>query len=136
MLLSVDQETGEAILNWNYTEANDFQYFNVYREEELIGTTTELTYTDTLTEFGYYNYHVTAFYGGENESSAVSFLTQYGTSTVNIDPNTYTANVYINSTAQQTMVIRNEGVLDLTYSISPFLRTNVIKQLRVSCWRR
>ena len=119
---TVDQETGEASLEWDYTEGSGFQYFNIYRNDELIDNTTEMTYTDQLADYGYYTYKVTAFYGGENESSPVTSETQYGTSTISIDPNSYVANVYINSTEEQTMVIKNIGVLDLTFSLSPFMR--------------
>ena len=121
---TVDQETGEASLAWDYTEGTGFQYFNIYRNDELIGTTIETIYSDALPDYGYYTYTITAFYGGENESSPVSAETQYGSSTINVDPNAYIANVYINTTSQQTMYVKNTGVLDLEFSLSPFLRIN------------
>jgi len=127
MVATVDQETGEANLAWDYTEGTGFQYFNIYRNDELIGNTTELTYTDLLTEYGYYTYTVTAFYGGENESSPVSADTQFGTSTISINPNTYEANVYVETTEQQSMIIKNTGVLDLTFSVSPFMLTATMR---------
>lgn len=122
LVATVDQENGESSLTWDYTEGTGFQYFNIYRNDELIDNTTEMSYTDQLADYGYYTYKVAAFYGGENESSSVSAQTQYGTSTISIDPTAYEANVYINSTIEQTMVVKNTGVLDLTFSVSPFLR--------------
>jgi len=119
---TVDQETGEASLVWDFTEGTGFQYFNIYRNDELIGTTIETIFTDQLPDFGYYTYKITAYYGGENESSPAIDEVQFGSSTVSIDPDTYVANVYINTSEEQTMYIKNTGVLDLTYSLSPFTR--------------
>ena len=49
-----------------------FLEYNVYRDTQLITTTTETTYLDTLPDFGVYQYYVTAVYDeGESGSSNI-----------------------------------------------------------------
>jgi hypothetical protein len=117
----MDQETGNCTLTWNHDGGTGFQYFNVYRNGDFVASTTEQSFSETVTEYGYYTYEVTAFYGGENESPASMDQTQYGTSTIEINPLSYSANVYIEDSAIQYIKIKNTGVLDLDFSLSPFL---------------
>jgi len=116
-----DQETGECSLTWNYNESTGFDHFNIYRNDELIDSTTDYFYTDMLTEYGYYTYKVTAVYSGDIESLPTTAQTQYGTSTILIDPLSYTANVYIEDSVIQYITIKNTGELDLDYTLSPFM---------------
>ncbi len=54
----------------NTDELDEFLEFNVYRNFELIGTTTNILYSDTLDEFGMYRYYVTAQHDiGESSAS-------------------------------------------------------------------
>lgn len=120
-----DQETGQCDLTWSFGGGTGFQYFKIYRNGDSIATTTDEFYTDMLTEYGYYTYDVTAFYGGVNESMPTTDETQYGTSSIEINPLLYTANVYIEDSSIQYMVVKNTGVLDLDYSLSPFFTSKV-----------
>ena len=115
-----DQETGVCTLDWNFDGTTGFEYFNVYRNNVIIDTTTLLTFTDQLTEYGYYTYEVTAVYSGNNESGGTSSNTQYGSSTIEILPISYVSIVYPEETDVQMMKIKNTGVLDLDFSLSPF----------------
>ena len=117
----VDQETGEAVLTWDFNQGSGFLNFRIYRNDVMIEETTELTFTETLVQYGYYTYKVTAYYGGTNESPAAVKATQYGTSTINSEPKEVVANVYVDETEFQELVIKNEGVLDLDFYLSPFL---------------
>jgi hypothetical protein len=120
----VDQETGDCDLNWNHPEGSGFQYFNIYRNDEFLISVTNNTYTDPLTEYGYYTYQVTAFYGGDNESAPATKETQYGSSSIVIDPDTYEANVYIGDSVIQYMAVKNVGELELDFSRSPFFKSS------------
>ena len=75
---------------------------------------------ETLADYGYYLYEVTAVFAGDQESLPAAALTQYGTSTIVITPESYTAVLNPEETDIQMMHIHNTGVLDLDYSISPF----------------
>ncbi len=117
---ATDQETGECVLDWSFSGTNGFENFNIYRNQELIATTTDENYTDQLTEYGYYTYEVTAMYTGNTESGAASDDTQYGTATIELSPLAYTAVLYPGEMEVQQMKIKNIGVLDLDFSLSPF----------------
>ncbi len=117
----VDQETGLCTLNWQFpNQGTGFKYFRIYRNGTLIDTTSQTTYQDQLPEYGYYDYQVTAYYGGNSESLPTSASTQWGTSTIVTDPESFVANVFVNDSVIQMLKIKNTGVLDLTYSLSPF----------------
>ncbi len=117
---AIDQETGVVTLNWDYTEGAGFQNFRVYRDDNLIAEPTDMTYAETLLNYGYYDYKVTAYYGGDNESTGPDKVVQYGSSAIEVVPGEYVANVYLNGTQSQDMTIKNNGVLDLEFSLSPF----------------
>jgi len=120
-----NQETGEVVLSWDFSGTTGFEFFNIYRNDELIGTSTEQNYTDPLTDFGYYTYEVTAIYSGDVESAGTSADTQYGSSTIEIVPLSYVSVIYPEQTDVQMMKIKNTGVLELDFSLSPFFgKTN------------
>ena len=57
---------GSALLNWDEPVYDDFQYFTVFRDSELLVYTVESTYTDD--ECGEYEYYITATDANGNES--------------------------------------------------------------------
>lgn len=116
---TVNQDNGLASLNWNFDPTVGFQFFNIYRNGTFIGTSTETTFEDQLTDYGYYTYEVTADYGS-TESPSVSDVTQYGSSTISITPQDITVYIEPEQIAERTLKIKNIGVLDLTFDLSPF----------------
>ncbi len=123
---NTDQETGLVSLSWNHNYSDGFQYYKIFRNDVEIDTTSDMFFEDQLLEYGYYTYKVTAFYGGTDESGYASKDTQWGSSTINITPDTISAIVKPEGTNEQIMVIKNTGVLNLTFSLSPFLRDAAI----------
>jgi len=122
---SVDQETGSCLLEWEYEEGElVLEEFRVYRDDELIGTTTELTFNDVLTEYGYYTYTTTAYYGDDIVSNATLVNTQYGSSKISVIPEQVVANVNVDLTVAKSMYVKNIGVLDLDFSLFPFFNKN------------
>ncbi|MFK5857207.1 MAG: GEVED domain-containing protein [Bacteroidota bacterium] len=122
---STNQETGECNLDWSFSGTTGFLNFNIYRNDVLVGTSTDPTYSDQISDYGYYTYKVTALYSGSTESTATTTETQYGTSTIEITPLSYVAVIYPEQTDVQVMKIKNTGVLDLDFSLSPFFgKTN------------
>ena len=119
----MDQETGVCNLNWNFNfdEATGFRNFKIYRNNEYIGDADSAYFSDTLEFYDYYTYDVTAYYGGTTESSPAEVETQYGSSTIEITPDTLEAVVYVNDSVTQSITIKNTGVLYLDFSLSPFL---------------
>ncbi len=117
----VDQETGACDLSWSYNEGSGFLNFRIYRDDQLIAETTDLTYTDQLSFYGYYRYAVTAYYGGTTESDSTVTDIQYGSATMEVIPGEYTANLYLDDSTVQVMKVKNTGVLELEFSLSPFI---------------
>ena len=117
---SVEQETGSCDLSWNYNEGSGFKNFRIYRDDVMIAETENLIYTDQIPDFGYYTYKVTAYYGGSTESPATITETQWGSSAMEVIPGEYTANLFIDDSVTQTMKVKNTGVLELDFSLSPF----------------
>ena len=117
---SVDQETGACDLSWNFNEGSGFKNFRIYRNDVMIAETEDMTYTDQIPEYGYYTYKVTSYYGGTIESQPSLTETQWGSSTLEVIPGEYTANLFINDSVTQSMKIKNTGVLELDFSLSPF----------------
>lgn len=115
----VNQENGLASLTWNFVPSAGFQHFNLYRNGELIGTSVETSYEDQLTDYGYYTYEVTADYGSAESPSSID-NTQYGSSTIVVTPTEILVNLEPDQTAERTLQIKNTGVLDLTFNLSPF----------------
>ncbi len=120
---SVDQNTGDVNLSWDFNPGTGFQNFRVYRNDVLIEETIEMNYSETLIDYGYYNYKITAFFGGSNESGGPDEDIQFGSPTMMVTPGEYVANVKPEDIEIQEMVIKNNGVLDLDFSLSPFFPT-------------
>ena len=68
------QGTGSFItLEWTSTPDNDQTSFNIYRDDALLTTTTDLIYEDNETDIGQeYCYFVKAYYDGIGESPATN----------------------------------------------------------------
>lgn len=66
------QNDKAAVLTWQAANAaNAPQSYRIYRNGEMIGTASSLTYTDNNLKAGVYRYEVTALYaGGESNKSA------------------------------------------------------------------
>ena len=52
LVVSLDDGSGETELIWQFEEPAGFLNFNVYRDGELLGTTTDTTYSDVLPDYG------------------------------------------------------------------------------------
>ncbi len=60
--------SGQVDLSWGYEEETGFQYFNVYKDSNIIYTTTDTVFSEVVYAFGNYEYKVTAYYGGDESS--------------------------------------------------------------------
>jgi len=113
-------ETGDADLEWSFEESDGFLNFNVYRDGELIGTTTDTTYTDLLPDYGYYYYQVTAAYEEDLESSAVGLNLQWGDAHIAVEPESIYERLTVDSASTKYLTVTNTGQLPLTYEITTF----------------
>ncbi len=120
-------ETGAANLTWYYIEAENFTNFNIYRDDVLVGTTTDTTYTDMLPDYGYYSYYVTAVYtdttGTTNESSGTGIDLQWGDAHISANPDSVYATLVVDSSETKFITVINTGQLDLNFDISAFVKS-------------
>ena len=119
LTLQLDEVTGDVTMGWMF-EGKEFLYFNVYREGELLGTTTELTYSDVLPDYGVYQYSVTAMHDdGESVPSVASI--QWGNPHIYVTPEEINTNLVIGTSTTETIVVKNVGELELEYTVSPLI---------------
>ncbi|MBN1338735.1 MAG: T9SS type A sorting domain-containing protein [Bacteroidales bacterium] len=114
----LNETTGQVDLEWAFNEVPGFQYFNVYREDVLLGTTTDTTYTDNLPAYGVFKFKVTAFHT-EGESAPAQVSLQWGNPQIAVAPGAITAALNPGESTVKNLTIENVGELELTYSISP-----------------
>lgn len=112
----LDEETGEVSLTWEHPLGPTFDHFNIYRDLQLIGTTTFPVFTDTLPGYGIYRYMVTAFYSIEGESGGALEVVQWGSAQISLDPTEIETYVIPGGISTEIMTISNPGELELNYS--------------------
>lgn len=113
-------ETGNAELTWSYEEQEAFKYFNIYRDGEFVTTSTDTVYNETLPDYGYYNYQVTAFYEEDLESSASSIDVQWGDAHIAVNPESIYEHLTVDSNSIKYIFVENTGQLPLMYHITAF----------------
>ena len=116
LTLDLDDETGEVAMAWEFEE-KAFLNFNIYRDNELIGTSTETSYTDNLPGYSIYSYSVTAVHD-EGESSSVNGNITWGSPEITLNPDAITETLLPNGNSVKNLIINNFGQIDLNYSIS------------------
>jgi hypothetical protein len=113
-------ETGNSELEWNFETAEGFLYFNVYRDGELLGNTTDTTYTDLLPTYGYYYYQVTAMYEDDLESSPTGLNLQWGDAHIAINPESVYEHLTVDSSSKKYLTVTNTGQLPLAYELTTY----------------
>ena len=116
LTVELSEETGATSLHWNF-EGKGFLHFNVYRDDVLLGTTTDTTYADNLPDYGLYSYMVTAMHD-EGESTGSSASIQWGDPKISVSPDMIFATADVGEHAYDTIYVTNTGELELTYSVS------------------
>lgn len=127
----VEFETGATDLDWTFETSPGFLNFNIYRDNVLIATTTENTYTDQLPDYGYYAYKVTAYYEGNLESGASATNVQWGDAQISYGPLSVKQYLMPDATAQQFVLVNNTGQLPMNYSVASEIILN--KQVNDYC---
>ncbi len=117
LIVTLDEETGATTLNWTYEE-KEFLHFNIYRDGELLGTTTETTYSDNLPDYGVFQYSVTAMHD-EGESVGAFASIQWGNPHISVTPDAMVQNLMIGASDIQNLTIENTGELELSFDITP-----------------
>jgi hypothetical protein len=118
----VDDITGEVSLTWTW-EGDAFQFFMLKRNGAIIGTTTNLYYTDILPDFGEYCYTVQAVYDEGATSPAGPECIEWPNPSIFIDPDDLEGWVWVNHQVKVYTTIYNLGVGTLHYTFPDFAET-------------
>ncbi len=116
LTITLDEGTGDITLDWLFDPADDFLNFNVYRDGELLGTTTDLTYSDVLPDYGVFSYTVTAMHD-DGESVAAGGSIQWGNAQIDVNPVEINAVLSMGEATTKTFDIENVGELELDWSL-------------------
>jgi PKD repeat protein len=116
----LDENTGATTLNWLFDGSKPFLYFNVYRGGELLGTTTDLTWSDILPDYGVFQYGVTAMHD-EGESVPSSASIQWGNPHIAVTPAAIDETLEPGASTTDTIFVKNVGELDLAYTVTPLI---------------
>ncbi len=114
---SVTFETGEVNLSWQFEPEPGFEYFKIYRDNELITTVTTLYYSEVLPTYGFYEFKVTAQHE-LGESSGPKLTLQWGDAHIGVDPLEIIHFMDQGTTSTTSITIENTGQLDLVYEVS------------------
>ncbi|MCD4746204.1 MAG: T9SS type A sorting domain-containing protein [Bacteroidales bacterium] len=120
---TLNELNGEVILDWSFEMVAGFQYFSIYRDDVVLNTTTDTTYTDNLPDYGIYIYKVTAIHD-EGESLPAKVTVQWGNAQISVNPAFLNENLDPDSTSTQILTISNIGELDLIYDINVNITTD------------
>ena len=129
---AVTFETGRADLIWSFEEMEGFLNFNIYRDGELVGTTTDTTFSEILPDYGYYLYQVTAYYDQDLESGSANIDLQWGDAHISVSPLSIDEHLTMDSSSTKYITVINTGQLDLMYNISAFI-SNTSREEQAYC---
>ncbi|MDP3461865.1 MAG: S8 family serine peptidase [Bacteroidales bacterium] len=116
----INQETGISVLNWSHNQGSGFEYYKVYLDGVFIDNTVSKTFQHLLTDYGYYTFEVTAFYGGTDESNPAVKEVQFGSSNMVLSDSEVNVELYLGESEVRDFKIWNTGVLPLEYTLSTF----------------
>lgn len=111
-----DTQIGQVDLTWEYSDEKAMEHFIIYKDNEEIGTTTDLFYTDYLPDFGTYKYSVSVMHE-DGESSKVHDNVLWGAPIIYSNPDALSKTLAQNQLAIEHLTITNNGQLDLTYNL-------------------
>jgi PKD repeat protein len=119
LTLLLDEVSGAIDMGWIF-DGDDFLFFNVYRDNVLLGTTTELTYSDILPNYGVFTYKVTAMHT-DGESVPAAAMIQWGNPHIAVTPDAINVGLEVGGSTTETITVENVGQLDLIYTVSPMI---------------
>jgi subtilisin family serine protease len=124
---AVTYETGLVELEWEFEWEPGFEFFRIYRDDVAVAETTDLFYNETLPDYGFYEYKVTAQHM-TGESSGIKISLQWGDAHIAVDPVEIIENIDQQAVSYRYITVENTGELDLQFNVSsstePFRGTN------------
>ena len=114
---NLEQNTGIVSLDWDFDQSKAFQLFNVYRDDVIIGTSSDSTYADTLLTYETYDYKVSALY--EEGESGFSNIETILYTNISVAPTTLDYGILaVGGDSIQLFTITNSGNASLSGGIT------------------
>ena len=115
----VNDIIGEVLVSWTWT-ADAFQYFLIKRDGVVIGTTTAMTFTDMLPDYGSYCYTVQAVYDEGQTFPAGPECIEWPNPDIFVNPNDLYAQVWeggYEKDVNTTIYNNGEGTLAFSFPL-------------------
>ena len=113
----IDWDNGTALLTWDMDNMSGLLHFNIYRDNELIGTTSSLEFSENLPGYGNYTYRVTAQLTGGESSPETDFVS-WGIAEFLANTDQFDIEIKPDDQATYLLKISNEGTIPLNWDIS------------------
>ncbi len=114
---SLDQGTGEVLLNWEYDFAKEFQEFHIYRNSSLVGICSDTTFVDNLITYGTNEYVIRVLHE-DGESPPTNMETLFWSYTdYSANPSALSVDVVSGGNATLPFTITDNGGNGLNYNI-------------------
>ncbi len=119
--LAASTNENNVNLSWDDPFGGSPDSYNIYRDDALIGTTTETEFVDAGLEIGFYAYTVTAVYIDGESDPAGPVEVAIGNPELTFDPESIEAVIEMGEATTREITIHNEGNLDLDFNLTVFL---------------
>ena len=126
----VNDITGQVNMTWTW-DGDAFQFFLIKRDGVIIGTTTNLYYTDILPDYGTYCYTVQAVYDEGSTSPAGPECVEWPNPVLYVNPDNLEGWVWAGFTVDVYTTISNLGVGTLSYTFPEFAALDLLNNPNV-----
>ncbi|MCF8364318.1 MAG: T9SS type A sorting domain-containing protein [Bacteroidales bacterium] len=113
----IDWDNGTVLLSWTMESPAGVQHYNIYRDNQLIGTTNQIEFQDNLTVFGNYTYRVTAQFESM-ESAPVTDFMDWGAGEFSANRDNFDVKLAPGTQTTYVLKLINEGTLPVDYSFT------------------
>ncbi len=110
----IDWDNGTALLNWDMESPAGLEHYNIYRDNEIIATTSETEFEETLTEYGKYTYRVTAQFPTMESAPETDFV-DWGIAEFSSNRDDFDVKLEPGTSTTYVLILENEGTLPVDY---------------------
>jgi len=113
----IDWDNGTAFLTWDMPAPAGVQHFNIYRNNQLISTTSQTEFQENLSAYGNYTYRVTAQFASMESAPETDFV-DWGEAAFSANRENFDVKLEPGTHTTYVLKLKNEGTLPVDYSFS------------------
>ncbi len=113
----IDWDNGAVLLTWIMEDPAGVQHYNIYRDNELIGTTNDLEFQENLSDYGNFTYRVTAQFNSMESAPETDFL-QWGEGSLSFNFNEFDVKLAPGTSTTYVLRMENDGTIPVDYAFS------------------